>query len=538
MANTIPFDQVCPYVSSGLYRVVVVGALGDTCGVPLNSATDVPHLSPPGVGFTNIVFGDLQQSFACDAGATGPSGVNLSQAVTPIPTALASSAASISAGRMRYDGAKAYQCRQLGLAAQLDAGSVPQVCAEILVGLVSPGGACATSDECFDGGFCQPAARDSCLGTCVARLATGTACEVGRDVCSGSCSQVGITYECVDKTAPIPPGQPCPIHGNELCDHGTCIPMANSDAGVCAANALHGQPCGIGTDGRPGCADPCDRCTLVDGGAPQCLSGAIGSACRASTDCVLFTWCEVPAGADAGTCIVKPRLGEACVPSSPGQAGNCMWGDTFCQVASSASVCALLPQLGDACGTTADRSTSCRHGTYCDVDAGRCLANPGLGQACGYGPTAGAVCASPLSCDAGVCVAYPAAGMACVSKQCGVAAFCDSDAGICRDLLPSGSPCTDDTQCVGTLCSTLDQKCTTACNTVVAASGSACGCSGRGLLPMIFFAALALQARRRTPTLQRLALAPGRVRRGAAWRPTRLLRRSLRRPRLPRHGRR
>jgi hypothetical protein len=313
--------------------------------------------------------------------------------------------------------------------------------------------------------------------------------------------------------------------------------MVNSDAGVCAANALHGQPCGIGSDGLPACADACDRCTSLDGATPKCLSGIIGSACRASADCVHFTWCAVPVDADAGTCTVKPRLGETCVPSSPGQAGNCMYGDTFCQVAAGSPVCVPLPQPGDVCGATADLSTRCRGGTYCDVDAGHCLVKPGLGQACGYDTTAALICADPLACDAGMCVSYPATGMSCVSKKCAPGSFCDTDAGLCRDLLPSGAACTADTDCFGGLCSTLDNKCTTACNTLVAAPGAVCGCTGKGLLPALFFASLALQGQRRTRAFERLALDPGRVRRGAAWRPIRLLRRSLRRLRLPRRGR-
>ena len=94
--------------------------------------------------------------------------------------------ADIASGKTKYDAAKAgaclewferstapRACTQSGRAAVGLEGE--DACARVLVGTVAPGGACIASDECADGGLCQPTepacAQQCCPGTCLAPAA-------------------------------------------------------------------------------------------------------------------------------------------------------------------------------------------------------------------------------------------------------------------------------------------------------------------------------------------------------------------------------
>jgi hypothetical protein len=153
--------------------------------------------------------------------------------------------------------------------------------------------------------------------------------------------------------------------------------------------------------------------------------------------------------------------------------------------------------LGEPCGDRFDLYSSCRGDSFCDVDAGRCVAPPVAGQRCGAFFLGFGLCAQGLVCaDGGTCQPYPGVGQPCAWNACASGAWC-SDAGTCLARAGVNAPCAKDIQCTGGLCSRVNNRCSTQCNFD---GGDATGCScpeARPLMFLLVFAAVLLPRKRR-----------------------------------------
>jgi len=121
--------------------------------------------------------------------------------------------------------------------------------------------------------------------------------------------------------------------------------------------------------------------------------GQTGAPCQADTDC------------DVGD-------GFACITHAGGT-GSCQVPQPI--------------QPGESCSFPAAQCTS---GFFCE-DSGHCVSNPTIGQSCGPG----------IACDQTSFCDVPSSG---------------GTAGTCKALLPDQSPCTEDGQCSGGFCVTVN----------------------------------------------------------------------------------
>ena len=191
-----------------------------------------------------------------------------------------------------------------------------------------------------------------------------------------------------------------------------------------------------------GCAPPL-ALEAPDGGTDghPCLSAATcgGLAC-------FFAKGECP-----GSCVARPRAGEACGVETP----SCPSGFACIQ-----GSCRAPEPVGEAC---APGLSECAPPAFCDGDSDLCVGPRGAGGRCGYLPVDGPhdlnSCEVGLKCtvatgDAdGVCVVPAELGELCgPTKPCRLG-WCD---GVCRALLPAGTACTSDeacqTACVNGVC--------------------------------------------------------------------------------------
>ena len=122
--------------------------------------------------------------------------------------------ASISAGRMRYDGAAARSCLD-----QSTCDSTPSACSEVLVPLVAEDGECTNSSECISG---------NCVAT-----AEGSVCRPlpgDGDPCTTACAA---GFYC-DVFAAAPTCQPSRAAG-EACDSSIQCASVSCADGLCVA---------------------------------------------------------------------------------------------------------------------------------------------------------------------------------------------------------------------------------------------------------------------------------------------------------------
>lgn len=230
--------------------------------------------------------------------------------------------ASIEAGKIRYDGARARRCID-AMAATPCSGSVLAVasnedCQGMFEGLVPVGGACGPR-ECVPSAYCTTEAGGAeCPGTCVARVSEGVEaksaamCEFpltlvdGRcakrrkegEACQGSsmceslscggdlvCKTPGIKGEACSVTAPCGALLPCidgvcrtPAGVGEACEKSLLLPcqvdlhcdQGTSGAGTCRELLTEGQACGEGTRCMPPLGCSAGKCTRPAGSGESC----------------------------------------------------------------------------------------------------------------------------------------------------------------------------------------------------------------------------------------------------------------------------
>ena len=356
-------------------------------------------------------------------------------------------------------------------------------CAPYVCGAVSCLTGCSGDAECDAGNFCDG-------GSCVPKLAAGTACNGGGEHCAsgfcadGFCCNVACGGQC----------EACNLTGSQ----GTCLAVTGAPhAGRPACTAENAS-----------CGGSCDGTTRT-----QCTYPGSNVACR-SPACALGI-ATLAAGCDsAGHC--GPQLTQTCAPFKCNAAGTACAGDcasdsdctngNFC----SAGVCRAALALGKACtGAHQCESEQCVDGVCCDSSCGdQCEACdiPGLEGLCSAtlgAPTGGRpACAGDGSTCGGSCdgdkrdaCRYPDQGVMCRAPSCAngtavVAGFCNG-AGDCppvetRDCDPyrcgntnclgdceSDSDCVDDQFCQAGIC-TVKQALGKACSGATGCASGLC----------------------------------------------------------------
>ncbi len=166
------------------------------------------------------------------------------------------------------------------------------------------------------------------------------------------------------------------------------------------------------------------------------LVGAVaaGGYCESGSECVGGLECYEDA------CTLMPVEGQPCLAGYDCADDHFCGDDTLCHAERSAGQ--PCPEGGEACGDD----------LYCDSRSTTCQPWIGISGTCDHATWA---CDDDLYCSpsSGTCVPYPAAGQSCVdsSGECADDLYCDAT-GVCRHQLPSGSPCTEDDECLSWDC--------------------------------------------------------------------------------------
>lgn len=218
----------------------------------------------------------------------------------------------------------------------------------------------------------------------------------------------------------VPVGGSCRI--NEECNGGWCDAEPHEKCpGICVAWLATGEDCSGSWDRRcaPGlwCDPNLFRCT-------ERSSAAEGESCAGEVGCAYGLTC------DEGTSLCRPLKlvgeGEVCGNGALCDRGLRCFSAADKQTCKRVSVghtegAACWPEMYDAACDLTD-------GLFCDPYKSRCVLLPGAGEPCLYGE---------------VCDPWQA--------------FCDEATGTCREMLPSGAPCTSWRQCRSHWCN--DGKC-------------------------------------------------------------------------------
>jgi len=363
--------------------------------------------------FTQVAAAECAAQNACPIGQTEAAYVRAAcatQASYEVATEAAELAASVDAGRMRFDPSAVAACLagipsapySCANSVGLDPFSFPDpldLCPGVFAGIVADGGPCASQLDCATG-ICSngqnyhsglAATNDlvwewglACLGTCQPFFTLGQAC--GEAIPPGQVCAAGlwcVSGLCMAPSPPSPLGGPCSMTCN-CCAEGYCAVN-----GTCMAYQTQGQPC-----------SPSDGC--------------LGSIC-----CAPGLQCS--GTGDAGVCATAPLpvAGEPCGPY-----GSC-----------------ALPLVCVGYGTLSDGG----------LEAGTCAVPHDVGGSCvpatGEGASSSG-CLTGLNCVNGTCQVPTSTG-ACVSDYfsfssmlCGLSSFCDPVTMTCQPLLPLGASCT------------------------------------------------------------------------------------------------
>jgi hypothetical protein len=263
----------------------------------------------------------------------------------------ASVAAGVATEKIAYDGERAKQCVDATAAQSCDlttseARAGIAACADMLVGKVADGGACALDVECTSGTCELPSdclEFGCCVGTCRASRSGGAAgdpCVKQRECKAGLvCGQ---NETCV---APASAGGAC--HVDRECAAGlACVGLVAPSPGTCAALPHLGEPCP-----EQRCADENLRCDV--GGTNTCVAlGVPGAACPDGDECAIYFTCD----AEAKTCRDYPSLGMPCE-------FNCAQ-DSYCPLSGpAAGTCTAPRKDGELCeGDQECESMYCEEG--------------------------------------------------------------------------------------------------------------------------------------------------------------------------------
>ena len=305
---------------------------------------------------------------------------------------LRSVARAVEAGRVRFNAAEARAClERLATTCLPDTLATPAwLCPGVYAGTVELGGACAHSEECAGGMWCEGASSAFC-GACRPVRAPGAVCSASGDE---QCAR--------------PPGvgwARCQQDGMGLlrCRQLRLAPAAEV-----------GAPCGVqGPDGAV--VTPCaagQQCT-VTGPVRTCRAPlAEGAPCRDRRDaCVDGAMCLGPDGARVCTRLtVRDRAGEPCELLG---AAQCNWTRQLAchngacrQVSDGQPGAPCAVSLLDTTGEPVTVYVDCQAGLFCDGT--RCVALLPLR----------APCDNHDQCETGFCERPPGGRGVCAAHRC------------------------------------------------------------------------------------------------------------------------
>ncbi len=477
----IAFNDLCPELSRG-GQAAFRQAFAAECAEPVTD-DDLAHLSmfsfpSPSDPIPGTVIAPL---FACG----GDAGVGAD---------LHSLSQSIAAGRVAYDGEKAFQCRKLGRSrkyALLEITEPIAICEEVFTGLVAAGQPCDKHAECEGQAYCRASAATACSGTCTAKLALGRPCRPDRDICVyGAKCQASPTGENLCVLHGVPGARCTTMFDCRFgldCTAGQCASKLGAGEVCTGPVCALGLACQLQTDGSKKCSRAavegeacsgdatdlarCDACLACDAQSSKCKAVNDESlTCDTQHQCPKNYFCD-----PSSRCRFRPRPGESCVLAADkprARRGNCLYADAFCRPSAAGAlegICALMPTQGEPCGAAFNQFDTCRNPYHCSA-TGICAAAPGEGQPCA---TASTRCAVGLECHNNTCSRLPAAGAACLSGKCALDAWC-GQGNVCEIKKNHGAPCATDGECSGA-CDEAEKVCFAQCGDTTTSSTVSCG---------------------------------------------------------------
>ncbi|HEX5063416.1 MAG TPA: hypothetical protein VFV99_28765 [Kofleriaceae bacterium] len=261
--------------------------------------------------------------------------------------------AAVEAGKVIYHPDKARECIN-GLSSTCDRNTFnrndnAEACDQTFEGTVGANGQCAMNEECISQQCDVPSCPDACCqGTCFGDMPP-TRPHIGESCgTTGSC----VASYCNTTTLICEPyladGAACTSASQ--CLNGSCTNQ------MCVGYPGTGEPCG-GTASTL-CANLGDVCNTT---SMTCVAYALGGdSCTADRDCSPIYSCGT-----AGTCQLKPRFGEACVP----QTSNDCIDRSYCDPTT--NLCTAPKADGGSC--TTDRECASNN---CDNTTTTCSTLP------------------------------------------------------------------------------------------------------------------------------------------------------------------
>ena len=297
---------------------------------------------------------------------------------------------------------------------------------------------CLVDEDCLAGAHCD--------ATCKPDLEDGFSCNEDSDCVSKHCA-VGLCCshgtccdedgDCVDMFAKPPVcGEPVACQGiriDALCVNSMCASTESlEDDSACTADVL-ADDCGFYRDAV---------CNGDDSQVPPtCL-----------TDCKNDAQCDPGYACVAAACVPKVPDGAACGQSNACTSDYC--GNGFC--CSSGDCC----QVTDDCPKSYEEPPACLEPTKCQGLRTDAVCNDNVcgsvgpiedDSGCGIEVVAANCAPYPdLLCSGQAAQLPPSCASACENdEQCSLSAHCDD---ICKDDLPDGYSCDEDTDCVSSHC--------------------------------------------------------------------------------------
>lgn len=198
------------------------------------------------------------------------------------------------------------------------------------------------------------------------------------------------------------------------CEAGTLFPEALAEAcdPVFGERKAEGEACyaaseceGVGSFCDESCGAGCCEGTC----RPASAGAALGEACSEEQPCVATAICAYDEELDETRCVARSGAGEDCVQ------GGCSAG-LSCDPGT--QKCFQLAKSGQNCNPDLSTRVCAHFGEFCELEARRCTARPGVGEPCGATGTDDQVCAAYAYCNAGTCALRPVAGESCAEQEC------------------------------------------------------------------------------------------------------------------------
>jgi hypothetical protein len=292
-------------------------------------------------------------------------------------------------GQAMFDGVAAQRCATATDSDQsCSTNAMLAECEGVFRPTVARGGNCTAAAECQEADYCS-AQPQMCPGQCLARTAIGAKIAAGGECVKGAFAQEDGT--CV---AQVATGSACPANfqgdqapcaqRTDRCTSGTCTAVTTSGTLGASCEVFAGNSCAIGYD----CIDR--RCAARIGLGKPCEAKVGAAQCKADLACV------------NGVCSEKLAEGAGC---SFQNLTACKPG-LYCNVSFSldggmpAGVCSKFRQVGETCGLAGEGQCEALT-AYCDDANGKCATRKKAGEAC----ATALECGASLGCEMGKCAA-------------------------------------------------------------------------------------------------------------------------------------